>query len=192
MDEALEKRWQELSEEVLSGMKEWRLAHPTATFRESEEAVRARMSRMEAHLLQESALNSKQTDWAKEPKDKRPICPTCGTALQPGEKRSTWNAPTEPVHRAGSVFFPLDEQLGLTSSSLAPKYEEHLVHVATWMPLTHAADMLERLVGGQVSEATVRRHTDRQERSAKRCKTRKRSRQRLSSPREKRHHTASF
>ena len=33
MDEAMEHRWRELSEEVLSGMKEWRLAHPKATIR---------------------------------------------------------------------------------------------------------------------------------------------------------------
>ncbi|SRR5258707_528531 len=87
MNEAMEKRWQELSEEVLSGMKEWRLAHPTATFREIEDAVHAHMSRMEAQLLQESALDSKQTDWAKEPKEKRPTCPNCATPLQPRGKR---------------------------------------------------------------------------------------------------------
>lgn len=39
MDEAMEKRWRELSEEVLSGMKEWRLAHPSATFREIEDVI---------------------------------------------------------------------------------------------------------------------------------------------------------
>jgi hypothetical protein len=55
MDEATEKRWEELSEEVLSGMKEWRHAHPTATFRESEDAVHERMSRLEAQLLQDTA-----------------------------------------------------------------------------------------------------------------------------------------
>ena len=37
MDEAMEKRWQELSEEVLSGMKKWRPSHPKATFREIEQ-----------------------------------------------------------------------------------------------------------------------------------------------------------
>lgn len=87
MDEAMEKRWRELSEEVLSGMKEWRQAHPAATFREIEDAVHERMSRLEAQILQETALSSKQTDWATEPKDKRPSCPNCGTALQPRGKR---------------------------------------------------------------------------------------------------------
>jgi YgiT-type zinc finger domain-containing protein len=87
MDEALERRWRELSEEVWSGMKDWRLAHPSATFREIEEAVHERMSRMEAQLLQEAALASKQTDWAKEPKERRPTCPNCGTTLQPRGKQ---------------------------------------------------------------------------------------------------------
>ncbi len=44
MDEAMEKRWPELSEEVLSEMKEWRVAHPEATFREIEDAVQEHMS----------------------------------------------------------------------------------------------------------------------------------------------------
>lgn len=66
----------------------------------------------------------------------------------------------EPVPNAGWVFFPLDEQLGLTSSSLTPKYEEHLVHLAVWMPFAQAACMLETLIGVQISEATVRRHSE--------------------------------
>lgn len=87
MDEAMEKRWRELSEEVLSGMKEWRQAHPNATFREIEDVVHARMSRMEAQMLQETALASKQTDWVKEPEEKRPTCLNCGIPLQPRGKR---------------------------------------------------------------------------------------------------------
>src|SRR5437588_275224 len=34
-----EGRWKELSEEVISGMLEWRLQHPKATFREIEGAI---------------------------------------------------------------------------------------------------------------------------------------------------------
>lgn len=66
----------------------------------------------------------------------------------------------EPAPNVEWVFFPLDEQLGLTSSSLTPRTEEHLVHLATWMPFARAAAMLSSLVGVQVSEATVRRHTE--------------------------------
>jgi RNase P subunit RPR2 len=86
MDEAMEKRWRELSEEVLSGMKEWRLVHPEATFSEIEEAVHTRISRLEAQMVQETALTSKKTDWAA-PGEKRPTCPNCGTPLQARGKR---------------------------------------------------------------------------------------------------------
>jgi hypothetical protein len=58
MDEAMDRAWQELSEKVLTGIREWRLAHPKATFREIEQAVHERMSRLEARLLQDAVLAS--------------------------------------------------------------------------------------------------------------------------------------
>ena len=67
MDEGIEERWRALSEEVLTSMKDWRIAHPQATFREIEEAVHERMSRLEAQMLQETALASTQTDWQEQP-----------------------------------------------------------------------------------------------------------------------------
>src|SRR5207247_10042045 len=36
----------------------------------------------------------------------------------------------------------------------------HLVHLATWMPFAKAGQMLHTLLGVQVSEATIRRHTE--------------------------------
>ena len=87
MDEAMEKRWRELSEEVLNGMKEWRLAHPKATFREIEDAVHERMSRLEAQLVQETTLASELTDWQQAPAAERPTCPNCGTPLVSRGKR---------------------------------------------------------------------------------------------------------
>ena len=87
MDEAMEKHWRELSEEVLSGMKEWRIAHPEATFREIEEAVHARVSRLEAQMLQDSALMDVRADWGQAPTENRPKCPKCGTPLLARGKR---------------------------------------------------------------------------------------------------------
>lgn len=81
MDESMDPRWQALSEEVLSGVKEWRLAHPKATFREIEQAVHERVSRLEAQLLQDAALQSQSCDWKQAPGEERPVCPVCGTAL---------------------------------------------------------------------------------------------------------------
>ncbi len=60
----------------------------------------------------------------------------------------------------GRVFFPLDEELGLLAGNLAPRQHEHLVHLAGWMPFGQAARMLERLVGVQVGQETVRRLTE--------------------------------
>lgn len=65
----------------------------------------------------------------------------------------------EPARCVEPGFFPLDEELGLGARSLTPLQHEHLVHLASWMPFARAAQMLERLLGVQVSEATVRRLT---------------------------------
>ncbi len=65
----------------------------------------------------------------------------------------------EPAPTVGQVFFPLDEELALSSGSLTPKQQDHLAHLATWMPFERASKMLETLLGVQVSEPTVRRGT---------------------------------
>ena len=82
MDEESDKRWRELSEEVLSGMKEWRVAHPRATLREIEEAAAARMSRLEAQLIQDTALRSPRRKWNELPEEEQPTCPVCEMLLQ--------------------------------------------------------------------------------------------------------------
>jgi hypothetical protein len=61
----------------------------------------------------------------------------------------------------GKVFFPLDEELGLLPGNLAPRQQEHVIHLACWMPFDKAADMVERLLGVQTNEETVRRFTER-------------------------------
>lgn len=64
------------------------------------------------------------------------------------------------VPPAGRAFSPLDEELALLPGGLTPTLLEHLVHLATWLPFTPAARMVERLLHVAVSEATVRRHTE--------------------------------
>jgi hypothetical protein len=46
--EDLDTRWRQLSEEVISGMKEWRIQHPKATVQEIEVAVDKRLARLRA------------------------------------------------------------------------------------------------------------------------------------------------
>ncbi len=65
-------------------------------------------------------------------------------------------APALPV---GEAFFPLDEQLGLVSGGGTPRVEETLVRLASWMPFEQARDLLQDLLGIQVSKATARRAT---------------------------------
>jgi len=57
-------------------------------------------------------------------------------------------------------FSPLDEELELLPGRVTPSQQEHLVHLASWMPFAQAGQMMERLLGVQVSEATVRRMTE--------------------------------
>lgn len=64
-----------------------------------------------------------------------------------------------PARLAGQAFFPLDEQLDLTSGGLTPRAEETLVRLATWMPYAQAQELLQDLVGIGVSKATARRAT---------------------------------
>src|SRR5713226_5359329 len=64
-----------------------------------------------------------------------------------------------PAPSVGSAFFPLDEQLGLVSGGLTPRGEETLVRLASWMPFEQAREVLQDLVGIQVSKATARRAT---------------------------------
>jgi hypothetical protein len=60
----------------------------------------------------------------------------------------------------GWAFFPLDEQLGLLAGGLTPRAEETLVRLASWMPFAAAQQLLEELLGVQVSKATARRATE--------------------------------
>jgi YgiT-type zinc finger domain-containing protein len=71
-----EAEWQALSEEVYSGLADWRAAHPRATFAEIEAAVEERLAGLRARLLERAALASAATDLSE-----RPPCPTCGGAV---------------------------------------------------------------------------------------------------------------
>src|SRR6266849_8845518 len=65
----------------------------------------------------------------------------------------------EPARPVGWAFFPMDEELGLLSGGLTPRGEELLARLASWMPFEPARELLEELVGVQVSKATARRAT---------------------------------
>jgi hypothetical protein len=82
-----ESEWLELAEEVLSGMTEWRLQHPRATFSEIEAALDARLNRVRAQLLSKLSTASAAAEWRETPPERRPRCPECGQPLSARGKK---------------------------------------------------------------------------------------------------------
>ncbi len=58
-----EQAWQQKSVAILTNIKEWRRAHPKATFVEIEGEVHKRMMELEAQVLQDAAQASKSREW---------------------------------------------------------------------------------------------------------------------------------
>jgi YgiT-type zinc finger domain-containing protein len=88
--EAFEREWAAFSEEVLSGMADWRAQHSRATLSEIEAELDARLAGMRARLLERVAQQSTATTWrppasdqATEQEDGAPRCPSCGARLEP-------------------------------------------------------------------------------------------------------------
>ncbi len=80
--------WLSKSAKILSDVKEWRKAHPKATFVEIEDEVHRRMMQLEAHLLRDAAEESPKRTWGQEPDGTPPTCPTCQVPLQARGQRS--------------------------------------------------------------------------------------------------------
>jgi hypothetical protein len=87
MDKTTEEYWRELSEQILTERTEWRQSHPKATFREIEDEVHVRMSRLEAQLIQDTAQQSKSRTWSGASPQERPTCPVCHSPLHARGKR---------------------------------------------------------------------------------------------------------
>ena len=77
-----DKGWQGQSQEMLLGMKEWRLQHPHATLKEIEVALDERLRRLRARMLEDAALASAAADWKGEAAGEQPGCPECGEKLK--------------------------------------------------------------------------------------------------------------
>src|SRR5829696_3695051 len=69
-----------LSDDILTGMYEWRLQHPDATLTEIEQALDERWYRLRARMLQDLALEREAANW-QPPASNRPQCPDCGRTL---------------------------------------------------------------------------------------------------------------
>jgi len=78
MNDAL---WRQLTEQITTGMREWRDQHPKATLREMETELDARWARVRARMLQDMAHLSDAAAWAERPRIHHPTCPECGERL---------------------------------------------------------------------------------------------------------------
>lgn len=88
MVDGIEARWHAESEAIISGMKEWRAAHPRATLTEIEVALDARLHGMRARMLEDLALASLSTELGAAPPEERPVGAACGVRLQARGKRA--------------------------------------------------------------------------------------------------------
>ena len=83
-----ENRFKEVSEEILREMTAWNTSNPKATFLEIEVKARELVSRLEAQLIQESAL-ARETEVGSKPEEReRPTCPICQVPLLGRGKRT--------------------------------------------------------------------------------------------------------
>ena len=84
--EEMRKTWNGLGDEVISGMLEWRMQHPKASFREIEKEVDERLAVMRARMLSDAAMASSSTEWMIN--ERVPVCPNCGAELtKKGKKK---------------------------------------------------------------------------------------------------------
>src|SRR5215213_6908580 len=70
-----EQVWHRMTAEIMSGMREWREAHPKATLREMEHELDHRWVRVRARMLEDMALASVAADWTTTPAGQQPACP---------------------------------------------------------------------------------------------------------------------
>jgi len=70
-----------LIQEVLGGMRDWRQAHPRASLAAIEQEVEARLARLRAQLVEDTALASTSADVGALEEAARPRCPAYGQGL---------------------------------------------------------------------------------------------------------------
>jgi predicted RNA-binding Zn-ribbon protein involved in translation (DUF1610 family) len=83
--EEMRQTWNGLGEDAISGMLEWRLQHPKATFREIEKEVDERLAVMRAKMLSDAAMASSSTEWIID--GQVPVCQSCGMELKKKGKK---------------------------------------------------------------------------------------------------------
>jgi ribosomal protein S27AE len=109
--------WSKVSQELISGMSEWRLQHPRAPLQEIEAELDERLAKMRARMLEDAAMASAAADWRGAVEGEEAKCPKCGGVLQAlgeHERRLQTDAGREVVLKrqygrcpsCGETFFP--------------------------------------------------------------------------------------
>ncbi len=60
--ERMQRKWAQLGPEAFAGIAEWRVQHPSATFREIEAAVDERLAAVRVRMLEDAALACAEVD----------------------------------------------------------------------------------------------------------------------------------
>ena len=107
---SFDRNWQTLSEELTTGMQQWRLAHPKVSLRQIETELDARLSRMRAQMVEDMALASAAAEWDETDADGQPLCPQCGTRL---DRRGTQ---TRHLQTHGGHDLALERSYGVCPS----------------------------------------------------------------------------
>ncbi len=115
--EDVDAQWHQLTDEVITGMKEWRMQHPKATFREIETELDQRLAVVRARMLEDAALLSRATEAESDLPTHALTCPECGHPLRARGKqqRTLITQYDQSVHlerqyavcpKCGNGFFP--------------------------------------------------------------------------------------
>ena len=121
----------ETEQEIREQLRQWRRAHPQATFDEIDAEVARQYARLHAAVVAELSLAAEGATGAAEGADV--LCPACQTPMQRRGQRRRRNATRRGVEAelardyyvcpaCGAGLFPLDEALGLSGGrgSLQP------------------------------------------------------------------------
>ena len=77
----------EISEEIIREMNIWNTSNPVETFLDIEVKARELVRKLEARLIQDSALTREIDNWSKREEKERPTCPHCHVPLISRGKR---------------------------------------------------------------------------------------------------------
>lgn len=82
MKRDFDAKWQGVAEAVMKGMKEWRIEHPRATFREIERALDEHMAKLRVQMLADAAMASAAAEITNGEGREQVRCPECGQEVE--------------------------------------------------------------------------------------------------------------